>query len=180
MINVFGTTRRANKLFEVDINTAAEESYLKIHTDCPDYPLDKIHRRGFCRQTTAYMLPKLFGIGYPVLLEQSKTDSWLHYFLTIYGYLGLEKVADPTWQQFRSPLPMGDGVIKHPETLPKVLIGTREEVIAQAIAGGVRKVVATTLYTPPSPRLVFDPGNQIYDVLNVNAGRNMSPVDREK
>lgn len=111
-----------------DIFEAAEESYADIVDLRPYYDLEEVHRCAVCHQSARLMMEKLVKKGYPTVRQIATIDGGEHSFVVIYDQ-DLEIVADSTWQQFTS--------YKSGRYLPKVLIGTRKNVISQARKYGV-------------------------------------------
>lgn len=95
------------------------------------YNTEEIHRLGVCYQATALMVDSLLDNGYRV--EHEIRSGWTvpeHSYVVLDTGLEDEIVIDPTWQQF---LPKNKITLD----MPKVLIGTRDDVIGQARYFGV-------------------------------------------
>jgi len=115
------------------IEDAAEQAY-KIIANREGAPLDEVHSQGNCHKVTSDMRRRLSDIGYDVERE-IRHDRALgdHSYLTL-DISEDEIIIDPTWQQF---LPSA----RVSSELPKILIGTRDEVKSQARNFGVRNEV---------------------------------------
>jgi hypothetical protein len=95
------------------------------------YNPEEVHRLAVCYQASALIASHLFENGY--YAEHEIRSGWTvteHSYVTIDVGLNTEIVIDPTWQQF---LPKD----KVSERMPKVLVGTRDEIISQAQRFGV-------------------------------------------
>ena len=93
---------------------------------------DGIHHEGTCHKVTKEMLRPLRDAGYEVSRKSYDYADLADHSYLVLNISGEEIVIDPTWQQF---LPES----KISSKLPKVLVGTREQVIAQADHYGVGK-----------------------------------------
>lgn len=97
-----------------------------------DIATDEVYRRRVCRFMSAEILSYLMDNGIEV-----KPESRAPYLIDEHRYVVInpgnpdrELIVDATWQQF---LPEGTDTSR----LPRALIGTRDEVIAQAESAGV-------------------------------------------
>lgn len=111
--------------------TAAEEHNL---------PLDDIHRARLCHEVAAVMVASLVESGVNATVETRggwTVDS--HSFGVILDADGTETIADPTWMQF---LP-----VESTPTTPRVLTGSREEVVGTLARHGV-DVTTQALWAP--------------------------------
>ena len=112
-----------------DINTATEQAYASLVES--GLPAGEVHRLAVCTEIGIKTVGHLLTQGYDAKLEIRQAE-WVgqHSFIALFTRDGEEILADPTWQQF---LP----IIKRHEGLPKVLVGSRSDIIAQAKDYGV-------------------------------------------
>jgi hypothetical protein len=114
-----------------DIFEAAESAYAVLAAKY-EHPIEAIHRVPLCEPTSELIGKDLHERGYRV--RPIRGPAWIvHHYLALPSEETEERVfVDPTWQQF---LPRRD--MKAPG-MPKVLIGTPDEVITAARFYGVR------------------------------------------
>lgn len=116
---------------------AAEVAYGRI-AEAQKIPLPEVHRHEVCSAASSIMFnhelmrqdPNLTSVDRLIFEGDEIGIAWQHTYLLQRSEDGNDVIIDPTWQQF---LP-GDKVT---DDLPKVLFGTREEVIEQARKAGV-------------------------------------------
>src|SRR3989344_599828 len=130
------------------ISSAVGEAAQRV-ADQKMLPVDEVHRRGVCRVMTAEILS--------ILIENdisAYTDSRRPFKVDEHRYPVIEAecpdggtvneiVVDAAWWQF---LPEGTDT----KELPRALIGTRDEVVAQAAVAGV----------PPEDLRIWFPADQ--------------------
>jgi hypothetical protein len=123
-----------------DILAAAETAYVEIAESNSYYKFEAVHRHPVCYLAAGIMVAELVAMGYSAVREAQAVGSGEH----SYGVVDYETdkiIADPTWQQFISYNPSLD--------LPRVLIGTRGQVIAKALGFGMH--ASHTRFWQPSP-----------------------------
>lgn len=98
----------------------------------------EIHRHQVCVTVSRAMLKESLMEQNPSMKQVLRVSEAMgdigvardHSYLLNIGEDGNETIIDPTWQQFLKPNQISD-------SLPKVLIGSREEVIEEARVAGV-------------------------------------------
>lgn len=110
------------------VTEAAERGYQALSTE-RDIPKETVHAEPVCRDMTTLMVLSLFEAGESPRVDSRGGRLDEHRYVII-GDGPDEYVADPTWQQF---LPLE----RRSSGLPKVLIGTRKEVMTFAAEAGV-------------------------------------------
>lgn len=119
----------ADETLRNNVLSASENAYKALAEKT--YGADEIHRLGVCYEITALMVASLLDNGY--LVEHEIRSGWTvpeHSYVALDTGQGGEIIADPTWQQF---LPKS----KATADMPKVLMGTRDDVMGQARHFGV-------------------------------------------
>lgn len=112
------------------VKSAAEYAYATIREQISGYRNEEnIHRQTVCHRAAELMLKYLVEAGVQGAERETRDliPCW-----TDHSYVTLPdgRIADPTWQQFADP-------DRLTEDTPRVLIGSRDEVIATLIEYGV-------------------------------------------
>ncbi len=138
--------------FVDDVTKAAAEAYHEVSSDQPEWPEGlEPHRARLCQWISHIMLNKLVREGYkPLQILRAGQKVNEHSYLSFRNG-DLEVIADATWQQF-APRKRDD--------LPKILLGTREEVVSQALDAGVNEKYLD-LWMPSQVDFVID--NRVYE-----------------
>lgn len=119
------------------VHVAADYAYAAAASRF-DLDPNTIHRTKVCHAISQCMIDHLVEGGVPATRDSRGYHSYVE--LT-----GTDKIADGAWQQFLSH---SDPSVD----LPKVLFGTRDEVIAQAKAHGVPESYLKHWQTRTEPR----------------------------
>ncbi|MBI2589300.1 hypothetical protein HYW35_03835 [Candidatus Saccharibacteria bacterium] len=130
-----------------DIIEASEVAYTSIVERNSYYTKENVHRGPVCHMAASILLKHLRSIGYPAFQEKRTVNSGGHSYVVVDNQV-VEILGDPTWQQFVSYNPR---VVR-----PRVLVGTRDQVIEQALGFGMH--VSHAGFWKPSPiRLIRKP-----------------------
>lgn len=119
------------------INQAANEAYQST-AEALDIAEKEIHKHQVCITISRAMLKESLIEQNPSMSQVLRVSEAMgdigvardHSYLLNTSEDGNETIIDPTWQQFLKPNQISD-------SLPKVLIGSREEVIEKARVAGV-------------------------------------------
>lgn len=122
------------------VKSAAEYAYVTIQEEIPGYRDRDVHRQTVCHRAAELMLKYLVEAGVQDAERETRDliPCW-----TDHSYVTLPdgRIADPTWQQFVD----SDRLT---EDTPRVLIGSRDEVIATLIEYGVSEEEVLEAYMP--------------------------------
>lgn len=121
----------AAEAMAADIGAAADFTYAATASERRVSP-EEAHKLAVCQTAAELMVGAMEDMGYQARVESRRVWSARqgHNYPVIDAGKGRknEVIADPTWQQF---------LLDPPEDAPRVLVGTRREVIEQAKAYGV-------------------------------------------
>ncbi|HSW36907.1 MAG TPA: hypothetical protein VLG37_00900 [Candidatus Saccharimonadales bacterium] len=117
-----------------DIDQAANKAYIEIAK--AGFSPETVHREEVCLTASDLMLRELIDNGHKDTraVERIGDIEPGHHIYLVLDTGTEELVVDPTWQQFFDPEAL-------PADSPRVLIGTREEVVGQAAALGAPDTV---------------------------------------
>ncbi len=140
-------TKHLGELTQADILDAADMTYASLVADYGASP-ENVHCIGLCVPATKLMVGYLGAMGHRAMRVSAPRRIY-HHYVSLEAEEGTEKVfADATWQQF-----LDAGLIR-PE-LPKVLIGTRDELVEAARGFGV-ETVKLNAYMPQAKLMLAD------------------------
>lgn len=130
---------------DANIDAVAERTYQMI-AKVFGVPYETAHRQTLCVTASDFMLRALLRDGDSTVDQVERDVAGLdtgHHDYLVSTAEGSERIIDSTWQQF---LP-AEASAPH---LPRVLIGSREEVIAQAQVAGINDPQVLDVWRPLS------------------------------
>lgn len=130
-----------------NINQAAEEAYAAIaEASDGQIPHEEVHRAEVCLTVSDLMLKSILKAGATQedINQVERVNPQLkagHHLYLVRKLDGQEEIIDPTWQQF---LDKG----RYNDQLPKILRGSRQQVLEEARKAGIEDAAVLDLWRP--------------------------------
>lgn len=129
--DVINKQSQVDQATHVDINLAADHAYLTIAQEWQLPSHEGVHKMRVCHRASELMVERLAERGHSAAVENR--GGWTvdeHSYPVLDGAEGEEIIADPSWLQFVNSNMISKGT-------PKVLVGTRSQVIDTLRSHGV-------------------------------------------